>query len=145
MTTRPQEIRQPRVYGNFRPTLAERAKKKPSAQQRREGNDRKHLEFLRRLPCCVTLKMPAGSVHHLKSGPAKKERGVGMKATDRWGVPLSEGAHIFGVELLGSRNELAWFKANGIADPYGLAEALWHARGDLGRMTAIVLAHRGQP
>jgi len=141
MTDWPQIVPRLRVLDNQRKPLRERSKKKPSAQERREGNNKKHLALIRLLPCCVTLKMPAGEAHHLKSGPAAKERGVGMKATDKWAVPLGHKSHMYGVELLGSRNEFGWFQSHGI-DPYELAAALWAATGDLPKMTKIVLAHR---
>lgn len=143
MTEKPQEIRPPHVYGNFRKPLRERVKRHVSAQERREGNSKRHLECVRQLPCCITLQMPAGECHHLKSGPAAKERGMGQKATDKWVVPMGHKAHIYGIELLGSRNEEAWFAKHGI-DPYELAAALWAASGDIPKMTAIVLAHRGK-
>lgn len=136
----------PPGYGlpNFRPGVSERSKRKPSAQERREGNSERHRELIRLLPCCVTGQEPGGQAHHLKSGPAAKERGVGMKATDRWLVPLCHEAHINGVERVGSRLEVEWFRARGIADPHALAKALWDATGDLPRMRAIVLAHMGR-
>jgi hypothetical protein len=61
--------------------------------------------------------------HHLKSGPAKAERGMGMKATDRWLAPLCRICHS-AVERIGSRREFEWFAANGIDDPYGMTDAL---------------------
>lgn len=102
---------------------------------------RKHCVLIRALPCCVTGRVPAGTVHHLKSGPARLERGIGMKATDRWGVPMSFDAHILGVELVGSRKELEWFQERGILDPYGMAEALWAASPNFDAMEDIVLQH----
>lgn len=136
----------PPGYGqpNFKPSLSERAKRGPSAEERREGNSARHRELIRLLPCCVSGVEPAGTIHHLKSGPATKERGVGMRATDKWGLPLTYEEHLNGVERVGSRRELEWFQAHGIADPYGLAKALWDASGDLPRMRAIVLAHMGR-
>src|SRR5688572_21199438 len=92
------------VLNNQRPSLKDRAKKKPSAQERREGNCEKHLALLRLCPCAVSLKMPAGEVHHLKSGLAGKERGVGMRATDKWGIPLCHDVHM-DLESHGSRRE----------------------------------------
>lgn len=109
--------------------------------RRREGDSARHQALIRKLPCCITGKKPAGQVHHLKSGPARLERGIGQKATDRWGVPLCFEAHILGVELVGSRLELKWFQDRGIADPYGLAEELWAASPDFEAMEDIVLRH----
>lgn len=136
----------PPGYGrpNFKPSVSERARHKPSAQERREGNSARHQALIRLLPCCVSGVEPAGTIHHLKSGPAAKERGAGMKATDKWGLPLTYENHLNGVERVGARRELEWFQARGIEDPHGLAKALWDASGDLPRMRAIVLAHMGR-
>lgn len=128
--------------GNFRPSVSERAKPKKSAQERREGNSEKHRLLIKLLPCCVTGKRPPNDGHHLKTGPAKSERGMGMKATDRWLVPLCRSSHDE-LEALGSRREFAWFQSHGIADVHELANALWHATGDLKRMTKVLRAHMG--
>lgn len=141
-----EQIHREKTYGNFRPSLVERHKAKPTAldrRKRREGNSEAHREYIRKLPCCVTLRMPSGEGHHLKSGPAKNERGINLKATDKWLVPLSRPAHIGGVEKLGSRRELEWFRKNGIADPYALAAALYSASGDVAKGTKIIIAARG--
>jgi len=139
------QIRRESVLANFRPSVTERDREKrtrKSAQERREGNCEKYAALLRQCPCVVTLKMPAGQIHHLKAGPARSERGVQMRATDRWALPMSYAAHILGVETVGSRREHEWFREHGIADPYALAEALWNAPRDVAVMTRIILAHR---
>jgi hypothetical protein len=123
MTDWPKEIRPERVYGNFRPSLKERSKKHVSAQERREGNSKAHLELVRQLPCCVCGRAPPVDCHHLKSGPAKAERGVGMRSTDQWAVPLCRVCHS-AVERIGSRREFEWFAANQIDQPYEMAKAL---------------------
>lgn len=128
------------VIGNFRPSISERVKKKPSAQERREGNSEKHKLLIRLLPCCASGKRAPSDPHHLLSGPAGKERGVGMKATDRWLVPLSREKHDE-LHRLGARREQAWFAEHGIADVYELANALWHATGDLKLMEKVLRAH----
>ena len=132
-----------RIIGNFRPESKAAARK--SAQQRREGNDEAHAALLRLLPCCVTGETPARTIHHLKGGPAASERGVGMKATHKWGLPLSYEAHILGVEKVATRHEHAFFRENGVDDPYELATALWQATGDLERMRKVLQAHVGRP
>lgn len=119
--------------------LRERLKKKELAQHDRPGNSEAHLVLLRQMPCCVTLKMPAGEVHHLQNGI--KDRGLGMRSQDRWGLPLLHHLHME-LHAKGSRNEPAWFVKHGIDDPLGLASALWHATGDLPRMIAILMANR---
>lgn len=117
-------------------------KVKPSSAERREGNCKKHLALIRKLPCCVTGKRGPSDPHHLKEGLAH-ERGIGRKATDRWAVPLCRTKHEE-VERIGSRNEQAWFQKHGIADSLELAAALWRNTGDLERMQRVLEAHMGK-
>ena len=143
MTDRSQEIRRERLLDNQRPSLKDRMKKKPSAQERREGNSAKHLACIRQMPCaaCLTVNL-RNDPHHLKSLAAGHERGVGMKATDKWVVPLCRSCHE-SVERAGTRNEVSWFKDRKIAEPHELALALFKASGKLGLMVRILMAHRG--
>ena len=135
-----QQIAHPnRGVPNFKRPIRERFKKEPSARERREGNDPMHRKLVKLLPCCITGKLPPNDAHHLCSGPAVKERGTAMKATDRWLVPLCRELHDE-VGRIGTRNEIAWFLSHGV-DPHELARALWQARGDLAAMTRIVRAH----
>jgi hypothetical protein len=140
----PKEIRGERVLANFRPSLKDRARKKPSAQERREGNSKDHLELVRQLPSCVSGVAGPCDPHHLKSGPAKAERGVQQKATDRWVVPLKRNEHDE-LERIASRYEEAWFKERGVDDVVELANALWVNTGDLERMLRVMQAHVGRP
>lgn len=117
-------------------------KNKPSAAEKREGNCKKHLALIRKLPCCVTGKKAPNDPHHLKEGLAH-ERGLGRRSTDRWAVPLSREKHDE-VERIGSRNEQAWFQKHGIADSLELAAALWRNTGDLERMRKVLAAHVGR-
>jgi hypothetical protein len=134
-----QQIYRPPVIGNFRPSIRERAKKKPSAAERREGNSEAHLALIRQLPCCVG---GSGHIdpHHLRCGPAAKERGTGQKATDQWVVPLSREAHE-DAHRVGSRAEDGWFRARGIEDVVELARALFRVTGDLDAMRRVLWAH----
>lgn len=129
-----------RVIGNFKPTPTERQQAKIAKprvkREEREGNDSAHLAYLRNLPCCVTLKVPAGTVHHLKQGTG--ERGAGMRSSDKWGVPLAMEPHME-LERQGSRNETRWFAERGIPAPLDLAAALYSASPDVARGTKIVL------
>jgi hypothetical protein len=143
MTDWPKELRPERVFGNFRPSLSERAKKKPSAQERREGNSEKHLELVRQLPSCVSGVAGPCDPHHLKSGPAASERSVGRRATDRWAVPLKRNEHDE-IERISSRLEEAWFRERGVDDVVELANALWVNTGDLERMLKVLQAHMGR-
>jgi hypothetical protein len=67
-----------------------------------------------------------------------------MKATHKWGLPLSYEPHILGVERVPTSKEHAWFRDNGVQEPYELAAALYRETGDLERMTKIVQAHMGR-
>lgn len=129
------QIERPHVLANFRKRAAKR--QKPRKSDSRPGMSADHLALIRKLPCCVTGRVPAGEAHHLK---ATGERGMGLRSTDRWAIPMAHEPHME-VERAGSRNELAWFTARGI-DAIDLATALWLATGDLPRMTRIVIAHR---
>lgn len=134
------EIAKTRVFGNFKPTktaISTRGRK--PAAEKREGMSKSHLADIRKLPCCGCLKVPAGEAHHLKQGTG--ERGTGMRSTDKRAVPLCR-THHEEIERVGSKNEHAQFAKWGIDDPLGLAKALWDSRGDVPRMTHILLAHR---
>ncbi len=141
-----QQLRPP-GYGlpNPKPTLSEREavkRARKSKQQRREGNCEKHLALIRLCPCAITLTQPAGEVHHLKSGAAGKDRGVGMRAQDKWGIPLEHFTHM-DLERHGSRREYEYLAARGLHDPCGLAAALWDcATKTVEAYTQIILAHR---
>lgn len=137
----PRELRKEHVFCNFKPARKERLKKKPRAADKRPGMSEAHLALIRKMPCCVTLKVPAGEAHHLKAGTG--ERGMGLRSTDRWALPLSHDKHME-LERIGSRNEVRWFQEHGIEDPIELAAALWANTGDLPRMIAVLMAHRGK-
>jgi hypothetical protein len=128
----------------FRPSIRERwaAKNRPKAAERREGNSKAHLALIRQLPCCLTGKFGPSDPHHLLEGLAH-ERGVGRKATDRWALPVCRAKHDE-LHRVGSRQEHAWFRKHGIADPLEFAAALWRVTGDLDRMLRVWEAHTGR-
>lgn len=109
-------------------------KPKKRKKKKRAGMDPKHLEFIRRLPCCICGYEPV-EAHHLKFGTG--ERGMGMRSTDKWAVPLCHEHHINGVERFGSKMEASWFKAKGV-NPLNLAKDLWGATGDIEAMWKII-------
>lgn len=119
---------------NFKPSKAEQKKRARARKRKRRaerpGNSLDHLANIRRLPCIVTGKTAGTQVHHLKCCGG---RGLALTAPDRYGVPLSPKAHLFGVEPMGSGNELDWFGEQGI-EPIALANDLWAATGDLNAM-----------
>ena len=138
------EIYREQVIGNFKPKRAERLRAKKSPADKRKklpGNSEQHLAAIRTLPCVIPGCMICDcDPHHLKSGPASSERGMGQKATDRWAVPLCR-RHHDEVEPLSSRAELAWFEKHGV-EPLELAAALWMVSPDRASMARIVLVHK---
>jgi hypothetical protein len=129
---------QPHVFGNWKSRRPLPARK--SRVMRREGMSDTHRRLVKTLPSCVSAEWMHIDPHHLKSGIASKERAFGMKATDRWCVPLTRQEHT-DLEAMGSRYELAWFLNRGI-NPYSLANALWMVSGDLMRMGRVLNAHK---
>lgn len=114
-------------------------RKKKTAAEKREGMSDKHLEMIRKLPCCVGMDHPGGEAHHLKLGT--KERGIGLRSTDKNAVPMCHEHHINGVERAGSKNEFRWFRDRGVS-PLDLAAALWLVTGNLESMQKVMQAHK---
>lgn len=138
MSDWPQELRKPKVYGNFKIRGPREKHRNSQRFKKRPGMSEAHAALIRQMPCCVTLKVPCGEIHHLKSGTG--ERGAGLRSTDKWGVPMCHDAHME-VENAGTRKERAWFLERGI-DPHELAQALWANTGDLARMVNVLMTHR---
>lgn len=135
----------PKVFGNFKPTVSERAKEKAtrqSAAQKRDGNDPAHLAIIRKCPCvgCLTT---FGKIdpHHLIAGLAAKERAVGRRATDRWAVPVCRECHEIAQKAFGAK-EMDLFQSWGIPNVYDFAAALYAAPRDVRVYTGIILANR---
>lgn len=136
------EVPRPKVLGNFKKPMAERGHQNSDWRETRPGMDPDHLALIRKLPCCVpgcTLN-PGGEAHHLKDTGAK-ERGMGLRSTDRWTIPLCHEHHIYGVEKVGAQREIKWFADRGIQS-LELATALWNVRGNVKAMVAIVMANK---
>ena len=125
------------------PLLRERKpkQKQVSAETKREREAPGHLSKIRLMPCCACGKLGPSEAHHLKSG-----RGKATKGPNRSSLPLCWEDHQGpqGVERAGSRNEIAWFKARGIANPYELAEALFMNNYDIVLMHKILHQHMGE-
>jgi hypothetical protein len=131
------QIARPRTLANFK-TGGPRKKKAAKRRDARPGMSEEHLALIRKLPCAACLRTPAGTVHHLKSGTG--ERGMGLRSTDKWGIPLCM-AHHDEVERAGTRNERGLCKTWGF-DPHDLARALWASTGRLEQMARIVISGR---
>ena len=125
------------VITHFKKSKNPNRKHGPKASQRRPGMDPNHVKMVATLPSCISGKYPCDA-QHLR---IRAERGVALRATDRWCVPLTREEHNE-CHKLGSKREEAWFLKQGIA-PYELANALWGARGFKDMMLRIIEAHRG--
>jgi hypothetical protein len=131
------EIYRDRLLANFKTSRPLRGSSK--WRDRRPGMSVSHCELVRLCPCVVCLLTPAGTVHHLKHN-TEGERGIGVRSTDRWGVPLCPTCHEK-IERVGSRNETSHFITVWHVDPHSLARSLWASTGDLAQMTRITIAH----
>ncbi len=115
----------------------------------RSGMSPAHLRNVRKLPCCVCCRPNPSEAHHLKQTGAG-ERGLAIKSTDRWAIPMCN-LHHGEIERAGSKNEIAWFEERGV-DALALANTFWdrtllgiealedafseHTRFDLRRMSS---------
>ena len=85
-----------------------------------------HRRFVASQGCCIRgcTRQPVDA-HHLRIG-----HGMGMKASDKWCVPLCRWHHTHGgkdaVHGVGSKKELEWFAERGI-DAVALAKSLYAA------------------
>jgi len=82
--------------------------------------DRKHLEFVSKMPCCC-CGMLGVQVHHLLRADPK--RGMGRKADDKFAVPLCPRHHR---ELHSDGNEERFLRAHNVNGKQ-LAEILWRS------------------
>ena len=133
------EIRKPRLYGNFK-TPREKRDRRKTPKEKRPGNDPKYLSLVRQLPCCTCDKDPPSEVHHIKQSG---QRGGGMRSPDKFGIPMCHDCHIHGVERVGSKREVAWFKERGI-EPLSLAANLFANRHSLEAMLGVLWANTGK-
>lgn len=108
------------------------SKKTYHKPRKREGMSEKHLDMIRQLPCVVTGRRPV-EAHHLLRGPGIV-RGMGMKAEDRWAIPVSPYVHNE-IHVVG--NDQAYLERYGI-NGTALAQDLWNMSGDFTAMSRIV-------
>jgi hypothetical protein len=80
--------------------------------------DKAHLAFVANEPCLVCGRRPA-QAHHIRFA---QPRGLGLKVSDEFTVPLCNGHHD---SLHRTGDERAWWARNGILDPLKFAARLW--------------------
>lgn len=120
-----------KVLGNFKD-------KTPKPKSREHREDKKHLEFIRSLPSCLSGGCPCDA-HHLLS--IRDTRGTGMKAQDWWTVPLTRDEHMRLHRECVAETEHAWFAKNGCQWVYQLSERLWKLSGDTEAAHWIMRGH----
>ena len=118
--------------------IGPRFKAAPSRHRNRQhkprtGNSSKHLANGRLLRCCITTAPAPSDPHHLKQDTF--ERGMAMRSSDRWAIPMSRVAHN-AIEHEASLNEIRWFAERGI-DCLQFARDLWAARDDFAKMNLV--------
>jgi hypothetical protein len=112
------------------------------ARRRPRIEDRKHLDFIRGLPCVVCLTHRNVEAAHIRMGSAlygKRQAGMAEKADDKFSTPLCPKHH----DEQHSMNEAAFWLALAI-DPLKLALALFDATGDEERAEQIIRSHLGE-
>ena len=123
-----------KVIANFRDRLAK--KKNSENFKARPGMSPAHLVLIRNLPCCI-CGVSGSEAHHVKAGTG--ERGMGLRSTDRWAVPMCHEHHME-VERAGSKKENDWFAQRAVL-PGLLAMDLWKGTGNLERMQRVLTGH----
>lgn len=97
----------------------------PAAHRKRpkRDTDARHLDFVRGLPCCLCKRPGDTQAHHLMRGVV---RGMGLRAADRWTIPVCS-IHHAAIHAHGDESE---FLAMRNVDGPALAAALWSVSGD---------------
>lgn len=102
-------------------------------QRRPRQSDAKYLRWLRHQPCaCGCLRGPPSQAAHLRAASLvynKPLTGMGRKPDDFWATPLNwkchREQHAFG-------NEISWWTAHGVDDPWYLALSYYARYGSNG-------------
>lgn len=112
----------------------------PKAKPKKQGA---YLDFVRRLPCCVTGSRDVEAAHlsFAATEYGHYGRGKQSKASDRWALPLSREQH----RLQHSMNEAMFWNSKGV-DPHVLALTLYglwteHGADALGFAEAVIYQH----
>ena len=95
--------------------------------------DKRHLAFIRTLPCFACGRTGYSEAAHVRSGT---DGGVGTKPSDRWSLPLCcgpEGCHATQHRV----GELAFYSDLRI-DPLSVAEALHRVSGDRAKADRVL-------
>lgn len=104
--------------------------------------DKNYLDWIRELPCLITLQMPVQAAHlsMINYSYGHLGRGKGRKASDRWALPLCPDMH----REQHKGSEADFWKRHGI-DPHKAALALhglWSERGDTELACRLIVSRR---
>lgn len=88
-------------------------------QRRPRVSDLGYLKWLRAQRCACCSQNPPCDAAHLRASSFKhgKSPGIGQKPDDRWALPLKHNHHM---AQHAHGDELGWWKAHGIDDPFEL-------------------------
>lgn len=103
-------------------------------------HNKKHLAWIRTLPCILTGRPNVDAAHIRFSDAAygKINPGVGAKPHDFWTLPLSRDMH----DAQHRMNERKFWQYHGIDDPLKIALALYVNTGDDEAAAAILRENR---
>ncbi len=133
-----------RKLDNQRPAHHDRQRKVKTKRERDEWMSEAHLACIRQLWCTKCGTNVDIEAHHLRSGPAKKWRGYGLRTVDAWVLPLCRWSCHPEADRAGARGELRFYADFGFFDPYGCADMMWRATGNVELMRNILRAHQLQ-
>lgn len=98
--------------------------------------DKKHLQWIATLPCCVTGK-PDVQAAHIRTG---QTGGMGLKPCDSLTVPLDHMAHRIQHDIGEAK---FWGKYGGIYKAKTLAKELYRHSGDTAKALLLIREFRG--
>lgn len=120
-------------------TLATKIPTKPTAFPLSRGQKKRprefaadHLDFVRRMPCCIANCHNPAQAAHIRMGAmmyGKPDSGTAEKPSDKYAVPLCEEHHLTGRGAQHRIGERAFWKAAGI-ECVILSALLWQVTGD---------------
>lgn len=113
--------------------------------RRARRQERRHLDYIRSLPCTICNSRRAVEAAHIRYGDptyGKPTTGMGTKPDDCWTAPLCADHHRISPDSQHTDNEQAWWEERGI-DPLATALKLHSVSGDEDLGEAILNAARG--
>ena len=96
--------------------------------------DKKHLKFIRGLPCCMSSSNAPSDPAHISKGSG---RGIGIKAGDDCIVPLSHEEHMKQHRI----GEVSYW-GDKLEDAQLLAKQLYNSSGDWKTCVGLILDFR---